>query len=730
MLSMTGTFPLVRQLDEMDCGPSCLMMIVQYFGKKLALDTARSLCDKGQQGVSLLGINRAAEEIGFNTLPLKISREVFFNEAKLPCLVHWQGMHYVVVYRITSKHVYIADPAQGKVKLPKNEFLCSWSTDNEAGIALMLQPTKRFYAQDHVSDKKENGLLSLLRETAKFKNMLAQLGAGALLGALLNLTFPFLTQMLVDQGIGNQDISLVYIVLAAQLVLFLSKTSVEFIRGWILAYLGTRINVSVVSEFLLKLTRLPLSFFSRRNLGDVLQRIADHKNIEEFLTSHTMTIVFSLVNLVVFSAIMIAYSWSIFVIFLCGSALSLFWATLFLNKRKTLDYRRFEAMRGNQNTLVQIIQGMSELKLNNCESSRRWEWENIQARLYQVRLKTLAVEQYQQGGTLFINEGKNILIMFVTATLVIEGQLSLGMMMAITYILGQMNAPIEQLLQFMRQAQDAKLSVERLNDIQSMPDEKQPQQFPLGDVTESGDIHIQDLRFAYSRHDAKPVLKDINLRIPANKTTAIVGASGSGKTTLLKLLLKFHQEYAGKISIGEQNLAFVEPGSWREKVGVVMQNGFIFSDSVAQNIAMDNDVPDMQRVILAAKTANINDDIESLPQGYLTKIGVEGIELSGGQAQRILIARAVYKNPSFIFFDEATSALDSNNEKAIQENLQLFFQGRTVVVVAHRLSTVKHADQIVVLDKGVVVETGNHSQLTQKQGHYYQLVKNQLEMGN
>ncbi|NQY37535.1 MAG: peptidase domain-containing ABC transporter [Alteromonadaceae bacterium] len=721
---------IIRQLDVMDCGPSCLMMIAQFYGKKLSLAHIRYLSDKGQQGVTLLGINRTAQELGLKTLPLRLDVDTFVKEAQLPCIVHWQEKHFVVVYKIKNNCIYVADPAKGKVKLTREDFINNWSQNGSDGIALFVQPTEKFYQQESDTEHSKNGLVKLVRYIGRFKKFVLQLGLGALLGSLLNLIFPFLTQALVDHGIGNRDIGFVYAILIAQLMLFFSRTSVEFIRGWILVHMGTRINVTVVSEFLLKMMRLPLSFFGRRNLGDVLQRITDHHKIEEFLTSHSINIVFAMLNLLIFSLIMAIYSSIIFVIFFVGSLLSIGWVTLFLNKRKVLDYQQFNQMSANQNNIVQLVQGMAEIKLNDCSASRRWEWEQIQAKLFKTRLNALAVEQYQQGGTLFINEGKNILITFVAANLVIQGQLSLGMMMAITYILGQMNAPIEQLLQFIRQAQDAKISMERLGEFQSMPEEKEAQGVQLIEQVPIGDVQFKNFSFKYSRHDKHYTLENLNFSLPHRKTTAIVGASGSGKTTLLKLLLKFYSTYEGNISLAGQDLSYICPDAWRKRCGVVMQDGFIFSDTVTKNIALGNEQPDMQRIIHAAKTANLHDEIEKLPQGYFTKIGAEGVGLSGGQTQRVLIARAVYKNPEFIFFDEATSALDANNEKIIQENLKCFFKDKTVVVIAHRLSTVKQADQIIVLDKGKIVEQGDHISLTQNRAYYYDLVKNQLELGN
>ena len=722
-------FKLIRQLDVMDCGPTCLMMIGLHYGKKIRLNTLRALCDKGQQGVTLLGINRAAEELGFKTLPLKMTIDLFVKQAQLPCLVHWQGDHYVVVHKISKGKVYIADPAGGKAKLTVEQFSECWTQGKETGIALFVEPTQKFYQNEDSPQQEKNGLSRLAAHLLRFKAFLGQLGLGALLGSALNLIFPFLTQALVDHGIGNRDINFVYAILVAQLMLFLSRTATEFIRGWIMVHMGTRINIAVLSEFLIKLMRLPLSYFSSRNLGDVLQRVADHNKIEEFLTSHSINIVFALLNLVIFSIIMALYSGPIFVVFFFGSLASIGWVMLFLNRRKALDYQQFAQMKANQNAIVQLVNGMPEIKMNQAQASQRWGWETIQGKLFNVRLKALALEQYQQAGTLFFNEGKNIVITFIAASQVISGELTLGMMMAITYILGQMNAPIEQLLQFIRQAQDAKLSMERLGEIQDMREEKDELGVELSDAVPQGDICLDNVSFKYSRHDKDKIIDGLELIIPYQKTTAIVGSSGSGKTTLMKLLLKFFPLDEGRIAIEGQDLKFIDPDAWRSKCGVVMQDGYIFNDTIAKNIAMGDQGVNFERVLHAAKTANIHNEIDKLPQGYQTKVGQEGIGLSGGQIQRILIARAVYKNPDFLFFDEATSALDANNEKKIQENLQYFFQGKTVVVIAHRLSTVKNADQIIVLEQGKIIEQGNHQQLAQKKGYYYELVKNQLELG-
>lgn len=714
----------------MDCGPTCLKMVAQHYGKQLPIEHIRKLCDKGKTGVSLLGLSKAAESLGFSALPLKLDLKTFTEEATLPCLVHWQGQHFVVVYKIDKKHIYLADPGIGKVKLSHREFMEHWRYNDDEGVALLLRPTAQFEQQKEQEKPSSNGLVQLWHYLRRHQRFAKQLLIGAFVSSLLALMLPFLTQSLVDYGIGNKDLGFIYIIVIAQLILFLSRTAADFIKGWVLAYMGAHINVAVLSDFLLKLMRLPLSFFATRNLGDIMQRINDHQKIEEFLTSHSINVVFSMLNLLVFSLVMLSYSFAAFITFLVGSVLSIFWITLFFNRRKILDYRQFSQMSDNQNSIMQLVNGMPEIKLNDCAVRKRSGWEHIQAKLFKTRLNVLALEQYQQAGNLFFNEGKNLLITFIAAYQVLQGDMTLGMMMATIYILGQMNAPIENLIQFMRHAQDAKLGMERLNEVQSMPDEGVLKDIDTVSHFSGGDITIKNLSFKYGKYDKRPVLDDLSLTIPHNKTTAIVGPSGSGKTTLLKLLLKFYDEYEGQLTLNGQSLSYLDPQQWRNKCGVVMQDGFIFNDTIANNIALDSQMPDFDRLVQAAKTANIHEEFERLPQGYHTKIGLEGMDLSGGQKQRLLIARAVYRNPEFIFFDEATSALDANNERIIQRNLQYFFNNRTCVIIAHRLSTVKNADNILVMEQGKVVESGDHQALIEQKGSYYHLVKNQLELGS
>lgn len=717
----------------MDCGPTCLKMVAEHYGKRYSLQNLRGKSFITREGVSLLGISDAAEAIGFRTMGVKASLEKMAEEQPVPFIAHWRQNHFVVVYKITKNQVFVSDPAHGYVKYTWQEFKKQWATTKQegedVGVALLLEPTPAFY-ESKGDEHKRTSFSFLLQYLRPHKKFLVQLALGMLLGSLLQLIFPFLTQSVVDVGINTQNLNFVYLVLIAQLVLFIARMATDFIRGWILLHISTRINISLISDFLIKLMKLPVGFFDTKMIGDLMQRIGDHRRIENFLTSETLNILFSFVNLIIFGAVLAFYSWQIFFIFLVGSLLYIAWILLFMKKRRELDYKRFQQAADNQSNLFQLITGMQEIKLNNCEKQKRWEWERIQARLFKVSVKGLALSQYQQAGSVFFNEGKNILITIVAATSVIQGNMTLGMMMAVQYITGQLNSPISQMISFMQSMQDAKISLERLGEIHEKDDEEDVDHPKLAELPEQKDLFIENLMFQYEGPHSPKVLEAINLHIPANKVTAIVGASGSGKTTLLKLMLGFYAPIQGKILVGKTGLENFSQRMWREKCGVVMQDGFIFSDSIANNIAVSDESVDRKKLLDAVKVANIQQFVEELPLSYNTKIGQEGSGISQGQKQRMLIARAVYKNPEYIFLDEATNALDANNEKVIMENLQDFFKGRTVVVVAHRLSTVKNADQIVVLDKGKIAEVGNHKELAALKGKYYELVKNQLELGN
>jgi ATP-binding cassette subfamily B protein len=746
-------FPFYKQYDAMDCGPTCLRMIAKYHGQSYTLQGLRDKCFISREGVSLLGISDAAEKIGFRTIAIRISFEKLIEETPLPCIVHWRQNHFVVVYdikrdkrsyaeTINSKGikegrgiVYVADPAHGLIKYSGKEFLEGWlstrTEEEDKGIALLLEPSPDFYEnEDEKHDKTK--FKFLLNYIKPHKRFFLQIVLGMLLGSLLQLIFPFLTQSIVDKGIGNQNISFVYLVLIAQFILIVSRTSVDFIRNWILLHISARINISLISDFLIKLMKLPISFFDTKMTGDILQRIGDHTRIEQFLTSSSLSILFSMFNLVIFSVVLAIYNLQILAVFLTGSIIYFIWVWLFMKKRRDLDFKRFSQASENQSNVIQLITGMQEIKLNNCEKQKRWKWERIQAKLFRISIKSLALSQYQQVGGVFFNETKNICITFLSAYSVIKGDMTLGMMMSVQYIIGQLNSPIDQMITFMQSAQDAKISMERLSEIHQKEDEDKADDENISIFPENRSLNISNLNFQYEGPHSEMVLKNINLHIPEGKITAIVGSSGSGKTTLVKLLLGFYPPVNGEIKVGDVGLQHFNSRIWRQQCGAVMQDGFIFSETIAENIAVSDETINKGKLLHAVKVANIQEFIESMPLAYNTKIGQEGSGISQGQKQRILIARAVYKNPEYIFFDEATNALDANNEKIIMNNLNEFFKGRTVVVVAHRLSTVKNADQIVVLEKGEIVEIGTHDELTakSKRGAYFELVRNQLELGN
>lgn len=722
------------QLESKDCGPTCLRMLAKHYGRSISLQKLRQLSETTREGSSLKNIADTAEKIGFRSLGVKISLEKLNQDVPLPCILHWNQNHFVVLYAIKKGKYYVADPAHGKLVYTAKELLKHWiganaKEDTEEGIALLLEPTPRLKHSEVDDDSSVSGGFSFLYQYLfRYKKFLVQLALGLLAGSLLQLVFPFLTQSVVDIGIQNQDLNFIYLILIAQIFLFIGRSSIEVIRGWILLHLSTRINISLVSDFFIKLMNLPIAFFDTKMTGDIMQRINDHNRIERLLTSTSLSVLFSFFNLVIFGAVLAWYDWRIFLVFLVGSILYFVWVLLFLKRRKDLDYKRFSEMSGEQSKVMELVNGMQEIKLHNAEKQKRWSWEFVQARLFKISMKSLSLEQTQTVGSNFINELKNILISFLSAKLVIDGEITLGMMMAISYIIGQLNSPIQQLIGFVYSAQDAKIALERLSEIHNRADEDDGVSSKTHDIPLDADFSLQKVDFRYTG-SLELVLKELELKIPANKVTAIVGTSGSGKTTLLKMLLKFYEPLQGEIKIGNYRLNNISQKAWRAQCGVVMQEGYIFNDSIANNIAIGEDIIDPEKLERAVDIANIKEFIERLPLGYNTKIGMEGLGMSTGQKQRLLIARAVYKDPKFIFFDEATSALDAKNEKEIMGKLNQFFEGRTVVIVAHRLSTVKNADQIVVLDQGKIIEKGTHDELVKLKGNYFNLVKNQLELG-
>ena len=727
------SFPHFRQLDQMDCGPTCVRMVAEYYGKSYSLQYLRERSFVDREGVSLEGICEAAESIGLSNLAARLpfqtedEDEGALRDAPLPCIVHWKQNHFVVVYKINKKYVWVADPGRGKIKYKISEFKKAWLSEGNTGIALLLEPSPEFYTQEgEVLNKK--GLGFLFKYLRPYRKLIIQLFVGLLLGSLLQLIFPFLTQSIVDVGIENQNINFIYLILAAQLMLFLSQSTVSVIQSWILLHIGTRVNIALLSDFLFKLMKLPIAFFDSKMTGDLLQRIQDHKRIELFLTGSTLSAIFSFFNLIIFGIVLFYYNWTIFLIFFTGSVLYILWVLIFMKKRREVDFARFEQLSENQSKIIELIQGMQEIKLQNSERKRRWQWTEIQAKLFRANIRSLAITQYQDTGAGVINQFKDILISFIAAKAVIDGNMTLGMMLAVQYIVGQLNAPLNQMINFIRSSQDAGLSLERLGEIHTKEDEESDHYQSIEMLTETADMVFENVSFQYNKL-SDYVLKDINLTIPKGKVTAIVGTSGSGKTTLVKLLLGFYEPSQGTIRVGGFLLKNFRKKMWRQKCGAVMQDGYIFSDTIANNIAESEDIVDKNKLLQSVQVAHIQEFIEGMPLGYNTMIGARGNGISQGQKQRLLIARAVYKNPEYLFFDEATNALDTQNEKVITQNLEKFFEGRTVIVVAHRLSTVRNADQIVVIEKGRIIELGTHDNLIAKRGAYFNLIKNQLELG-
>ncbi len=728
---MPNNFPFYQQLDAMDCGATCLRMVARYFGRYYSLEYLRELTYMGKQGVSLLGISDAAEHIGIQSLAVKTTFDRLSRDIPMPCIAHWRQEHFVVVYKANQKFVWIADPAAGKFKLTKEEFLENWLSDQEEGeelgVLLLMETTPEFYERD--GDKiDKSGFKYVFSYFRKFKGLIFQLVVGLILGSVLQVIAPFLIKSIVDIGIGNIDLTFIWLIVIAQLVLFITNGAVELFRSWIFLHVGVRVNISLISDFLIKLTRLPLRFFDAKMTGDLMQRITDHERVQRFLTSTTLESIFSLFTFVVFSFILFSWNTEVFLLFLMGTLANLAWVFFFQKRRRELDYKRFDQSAENQGNLIEMISGMQEIKLHNAEKQKRWAWERIQARLFRTSMSALRIEQLQRSGASFINETKNIFIIFVVAKAVLDGVMTLGMLVAIQYIIGQLNAPLNRFIEFIRSLQDAKISLERMNEIHSKEDEEDIED-KITLLPEFGDLTMEKVHFQYSGPHSPMILKNVSLRIPKGKTTAIVGTSGSGKTTILKLLLNFYNPTDGTIRLGDVNLKNLHNRLWRSKCGVVRQDGYIFNDSIAKNIALGDEIVNKQKLLNAVKVANIQNFIESLPLGYNTKIGREGLGLSQGQRQRLLIARAVYKDPDYIFFDEATTALDSYNEMVIMENLEDFFRGKTVVIVAHRLSTVMNADNIIVIESGEIVEQGTHEELTYIRGAYFQLVRNQLELG-
>ena len=724
----------IKQYDSMQCGAACLFMVCRHYGMRISFNEIDNLCVPTKEGMSMLGIKESAQRLGFECSALKAPLAIL-SKIQLPCLLHWDQKHFVVLYGLDKKGktFKIADPGKGLISYSKKEFEDHWiSSVNRGegcGIVMELTPTENFHNHWEEYTSKKRSFRFLVGYVGQYRNYFVQILLGLLIGCFLQLILPFLTQAIVDVGIKNGDIGFIWLILLGELMIVVGRTATDFIRRWLLLHISMRINISLVSDFFIKLLKLPMSFFDTKLMGDLLQRIGDHSRVQNFLTGQILNVIFTFLSFVIFGAVLFIYNKIIFCVFVAGSIIYGLWISSFLQRRKVLDYELFEQQAINQNKTYQFITSMQEIKLQDCEQRRRWEWEDIQADLFNVQMKSLKLQQTQEAGSIFINEVKNILITVFAATAVINGQITLGAMLAIQYIVGQLNSPVEQFMSFIYSLQDVKISLERINEIhEGKNEESKENQAKAFDAEKS--INIDNIDFKYDPHALKKTLEGVSFNIQEGKVTAIVGASGSGKTTLIKLMLGYYPVVSGTISIAGRNINEYNLKWWRRHCGVVMQDGVIFSESIARNIAVDDGEIDVERLEQAAKIANIHDYVMGLPLKYNTIIGRDGIGLSQGQKQRILIARAVYKNPDFIFLDEATNSLDAKNEKAIVENLDEFYKGRTVVVVAHRLSTVKNADQIIVIDSGKVIEIGNHISLINNRGAYYNLVKNQLDPGN
>lgn len=721
----------------MDCGPTCLRMVAKYYGRHYNSAGLRQVTGFSKAGVSMLGLSEAAEKIGLRTRGVKLTFGKLIHSAQLPCILHWNRKHFVVMLPFTrwqsQDKIRVADPSKGIITYSRKEFEEYWyssvNKDNApTGTALLLDPTPQFY---EAVGEKENKLSwhLVLKYFRQSRWQVVQVIVALLISSIFQVILPFMMQSIIDVGINTRDIGYITVILIAQLMLIFSRTIVDFIRTRLLLNISVIVNLSILSDFWIKLTRLPLSYFDRHQTGDTLQRIGDNKQIQNFLTGSALGTLFSMFNFVVFSFVLLSYSVPLFLVFLAGSVLYFLWIRLFLRIRRKLNYQVFHVSASENNAKLQLVQGMQEIRLNNAEQLKRWEWENIQTSIFKLNFKSLTYNQLQQAGALLISQGKDVVITFMAAKLVMEGSLTLGEMLAVQYIIGQLSGPIGQLVGFMQAAQDAKISMERLNEIHQLEDEEDSEKTYIDQLPTDKSLGFENFSFTYPGPGNDPVLSNVSLRIPQGKVTAIVGVSGSGKTTLLKLLLKFYDVYAGEIKVGETNFKYISPSFWRRQCGSVMQDGFIFNDTMARNVCVGDEEIDYQRLIESCRTANILSFIESLPNGFQTKLGSEGVGISQGQKQRLLIARAIYKDPHYLFFDEATNSLDANNEKEIIENLQQFFDGKTVIVVAHRLSTVMNADKIIVLHKGMIIEEGTHTELSLLGGKYYELVKNQLELG-
>lgn len=726
-MTLFKTFPMEYQMDAKDCGPAALKMVAKYFGRYYSLQYLRDRCGLTKEGVSLYDISAAAESIGLRSAAIKCSVEDLVVSVPLPCIVYWEENHFVVVYHTSKTHVWVSDPQKGHIKYSKAEFCKGWLMRGEkVGILLAMEPSTAFKDQgQELQRSRKEGMWSILRYFAPYKRHFALVVFVMLLATLLQAILPFISKAVIDVGISAGDVKFINLVLIGNVCILVSLMAFNVVRDWILMHITARINIALIADYLIKLMKLPVSFFENKLLGDILQRAQDHERIRSFIMNNSLSMMFSVFTYVLFSVILLFYNPTIFVIFTIGSVLYVVWVLLFLKIRKKLDWQYFDLISKNQSYWVETISAIQDIKVYNFERSRRWKWEEIQARLYHVNKNVLIVTNLQNLGAQFIDSLKNMSIVFFCAIAVIRGDISFGVMISTQFILGMLGGPLAQFINFVMAAQYAKISFLRMNEIRQLEDEESLLSVGASSVMpECGDIVLDNVMFRYSPN-APLVLQNVSLRIPENKVTAIVGSSGCGKSTLLKLLVRLYKPSYGTVSIGEMNMTSMNLHFWREMCGVVMQDGKVFSDTIQANIVLDDDHPDVQHMLQCCSIAQIRSEIEAMPKGFDTLVGERGRGLSGGQRQRLLIARALYRNPRYLFLDEATNALDTINESKIVKALNSAFENRTVVVVAHRLSTIQNADQIVVMDGGRIVEIGDHELLMKQQGHYYRLVQSQ-----
>jgi ATP-binding cassette subfamily B protein len=723
------SFPHEYQMDAKDCGPACLKIIAKYYGKYYSLQYLRDLCGITREGVSFLDISYAAEKIGLRTVSVEVSMDELIHKVLLPCIVHWNNDHFIVVYKTGPSRISVSDPAKGLLSYSVEEFKKKWCYDHGYGRAMALEPMASFkQIEAHERIEKFKTFENLLDYFTPYKKAFGILCVVMLIATGLQVLLPFISKAVIDIGIYTRDISFIYMMLVGNIVLLLSITLSNVLRDWVLLHVSTRVNISLISDYLIKLMKLPVTFFENKLVGDILQRAYDHERIRSFVTNNSIGLLFSSITFLVFSAILLVYNPGIFLIFVFGSFLYVVWVLTFLKIRKKLDWEYFELNAKNQSFWVETVGNIQEIKANNYEDIKRWKWEAIQARLYKLSLKLLKVNNTQSLGAQFITQLTNIGVTFYCAVAVINGDITFGMMISTQFIIGMLNGPIAQLVGFIQSAQYVKISFMRINEIHRLQDEDDTSAVVSNNMELSPikSLIVKNLSFQYSPHSPL-VLKNLNIVIPENKVTAIVGNSGCGKSTLLKLLLRLYQPSYGEICIGGMNINNINLREWRRKCGCVMQDGKLFNDTIQNNIVLNDENIDYEALKQAVETANINSEIEAMPQGYQTMIGEMGRGISGGQRQRILIARAMYKNPEYLFLDEATNALDAINEQRIVKALDKTFQNRTVIVVAHRLSTIRKADLIIVLKEGMIVEAGNHHSLMESRKYYFELIQSQYE---